>query len=158
MQFSKPAEIFSEDPTGLLEEWKKLFLIRNEVMKELEGARQKKEIGKGLEADVKIKAVPSLYRLLKKHEDGLKELFNVSNVVIDEFQTEPLRAANFNVSQDINDAFSIYVGLATGTKCARCWNFMPEVASYGIWQNVCTRCQNALTEMKIDPPQPETAQ
>jgi len=158
VQFSKPAEIFSEDPTGLLEEWKKLFLIRNEVMKELEGARQKKEIGKGLEADVKIKAVPSLYRLLKKHEDGLKELFNVSNVVIDEFQTEPLRAANFNVSQDINDAFSIYVGLATGTKCARCWNFMPEVSNYGIWQNVCTRCQNALTEMKIDPPQPETAQ
>jgi isoleucyl-tRNA synthetase len=123
-------------------------------MKELEGARQKKEIGKGLEADVKIKAVPSLYRLLKKHEDGLKELFNVSNVAIDEFQTEPLPTANFNVSQDINDGFSIYVGPASGHKCARCWNFMPEVSAYGIWQNVCTRCQSALREMGIDPPQP----
>jgi hypothetical protein len=29
---------------------------------------------------------------------------------------------------------------------------MPEVASYGIWQNVCTRCSDALTEMKIEPP------
>jgi isoleucyl-tRNA synthetase len=153
-QFPSPEEIFSEDPTGLLEEWKELFLIRNEVMKELEGARQKKEIGKGLEADVKIKAVPSLYRLLKKHEDGLKELFNVSNVAIDEFQTEPLPTANFNVSQDINDGFSIYVGPASGHKCARCWNFMPEVSAYGIWQNVCTRCQSALREMGVDPPQP----
>jgi hypothetical protein len=29
---------------------------------------------------------------------------------------------------------------------------MPEVSSYGIWPNVCTRCQSALQEMKIDPP------
>ena len=28
---------------------------------------------------------------------------------------------------------------------------MPEVANYGIWQNVCTRCHGALTEMKIQP-------
>jgi hypothetical protein len=30
---------------------------------------------------------------------------------------------------------------------------MPEVADYGIWQNVCTRCSDALHEMHIDPPQ-----
>ena len=41
---------------------------------------------------------------------------------------------------------------ASGHKCARCWNFMPEVSDYGIWQNVCTRCQAALKEMGIDPP------
>jgi hypothetical protein len=33
---------------------------------------------------------------------------------------------------------------------------MPEVSSYGTWENVCTRCQNALTEMGIEPPQPES--
>jgi hypothetical protein len=31
---------------------------------------------------------------------------------------------------------------------------MPEISSYGIWENVCTRCQGALKEMGIDPPQP----
>jgi ribosomal protein L37AE/L43A len=46
---------------------------------------------------------------------------------------------------------------ASGHKCARCWNFMPEVGDYGIWQNVCTRCQAALTEMGIAPPQPQEA-
>jgi hypothetical protein len=50
--------------------------------------------------------------------------------------------------------FAVFLSPATGTKCARCWNFMPEVADYGIWHNVCTRCHNALTEMKIAPPQP----
>jgi hypothetical protein len=30
---------------------------------------------------------------------------------------------------------------------------MPEVGNYGIWQNVCTRCAEALREMKIDPPE-----
>jgi hypothetical protein len=34
---------------------------------------------------------------------------------------------------------------------------MPEVADYGIWQNVCTRCSDALHEMHIDPPQPTEA-
>jgi len=34
---------------------------------------------------------------------------------------------------------------------------MPEVGDYGIWQNVCTRCQAALTEMGIAPPQPQEA-
>jgi hypothetical protein len=29
---------------------------------------------------------------------------------------------------------------------------MPEVSSYGIWENVCTRCQSALHEMGIEPP------
>jgi hypothetical protein len=31
---------------------------------------------------------------------------------------------------------------------------MPEVSGYGIWQNVCARCQSALKEMGIEPPQP----
>ena len=47
---------------------------------------------------------------------------------------------------------------ASGAKCARCWNFMPEVSNYGIWENVCTRCQSALKEMGIAPPQPEAAE
>jgi isoleucyl-tRNA synthetase len=42
---------------------------------------------------------------------------------------------------------------ASGYKCARCWNFMPEVSDYGIWHDVCARCQSALKEMGIAPPE-----
>jgi isoleucyl-tRNA synthetase len=80
-------------------------------------------------------------------------VFNVSSVkVVEDFGIsisrtgEPVQVAFYGDLQ-------CDVRAATGHKCARCWNFMPEVSSYGIWQNVCTRCQDALKEMKIAPPQ-----
>jgi hypothetical protein len=32
---------------------------------------------------------------------------------------------------------------------------MPRVSDYGIWHEVCDRCQSMLKEMAIAPPQPE---
>jgi len=139
-QFPKPEEVFSEEPTKLLEEWKQIFEVRDNALRVLEEARQAKRIGKGLEAELEISASGDQLALLQRHAAGLKEIVNVSKVTVvagSELQVAALPA--------------------TGTKCARCWNFMPEVASYGIWQNVCTRCSDALTEMKIDPPQPPEA-
>jgi isoleucyl-tRNA synthetase len=142
-QFPKPEEVFSEDPAALLEEWKQIFAVRDEALRTLEEARQAKRIGKGLEAELEIAASGEQLALLQRHAVGLKEIINVSGVnVIEGFAARPL---------DMVTALP-----ASGSKCARCWNFMPEVSSYGIWENVCTRCQNALTEMGIEPPQPES--
>jgi isoleucyl-tRNA synthetase len=138
--FPKPEEIFSEQPADLLEEWGQLFAIRDAAMQVLEGARKEKQIGKGLEAQLRITASDGLLTLLNRYKDGLKEIFNVSDVKIVQ-----------NSKQEIS-AFA-----ASGHKCARCWNFMPEVSDYGIWHDVCTRCQSALKEMGIDPPQAEDA-
>jgi len=76
-----------------------------------------------------------LHQLLRAHEGGLKEILNVSRVSL--FEGPELSVAALP---------------ASGTKCNRCWNFMPEVAKYGIWENVCTRCHEALTTMGIEPP------
>jgi len=134
--FPKPQEIFSEDPAPVLEEWRQLFQVRDEALRVLEEARQAKHIGKGLEAELEIAASGDLLALLQRHAAGLKEVINVSGVKV-------VAGEQLNV-----------VALpASGAKCARCWNFMPEVADYGIWKNVCTRCQGALHEMGIQPPQ-----
>jgi isoleucyl-tRNA synthetase len=135
--FPKPSEIFSEDPAGLLEEWKQLFEVRDLALRVLEEARQNKIIGKGLEAELEITASGDQLALLERHATGLKEAINVSAV---------------NVVA--GPALTVKALPASGTKCARCWNFMPVVGDYGIWRNVCTRCQSALTEMGIEPPQP----
>ena len=138
--FPKPEEIFSEDPAKLLDEWKQIFAVRDDALRALEDARQAKRIGKGLEAELEIAASGDLLRLLQRHAAGLKEIINVSAVRV------------------IEGAELAVIALpASGTKCARCWNFMPEVGAYGIWQNVCTRCHDALTEMGIAPPQTEEA-
>jgi isoleucyl-tRNA synthetase len=134
--FPKPEEIYSEDPAKLLEEWKQIFTVRDEALRVLEEARQAKRIGKGLEAELEIAASGDLLTLLQRHAAGLKEIVNVSGVNVVEGAELTVKALP-----------------ATGAKCARCWNFMPEVSDFGIWQNVCTRCQDALTEMGIEPPQ-----
>ncbi len=156
--FPKPEDIYSEDPAELLCEWKTLLLVRDEVLKGLEEDRQAKKIGKALEAEVRIFASPELTHLLRKYETSLKELFNVSNALIDSGYTETLPSGVTRVwmPTDAGD-FRTVVSLASGHKCARCWNFMPEVSDYGIWKEVCTRCQSALHEMGIEPPQAEDA-
>jgi isoleucyl-tRNA synthetase len=134
-QFPKPEEIFSEDPTASLVEWKQIFAVRDEALRVLEEDRKAKRIGKGLEAELQITAAGEQFALLERHAAGLKEIVNVSKVTVIEGPELQIKALP-----------------ASGAKCARCWNFMPEVANYGIWQNVCTRCHDALTEMKIAPP------
>jgi isoleucyl-tRNA synthetase len=155
--FPKVEEIFSEEPAKLLEEWKQLFEIRDHALRLLERAREAKVIGKGLEAKLKIVASGMQLALLQRHATGLKEILNVSNVdVVDQATlTEPhgLQVDFAGPSGSAWSSCSIEVFPATGHKCARCWNFMPVVGDYGIWQNVCTRCQSALKEMGVDPPQ-----
>jgi isoleucyl-tRNA synthetase len=134
--FPKPEEVFSEDPAKLLDEWKQLFAARDLALQALEAARQEKKIGKGLEAEIEIAATGEQLALLQSYADSLKEMINVSAVRV--VQGAELKATALP---------------ASGRKCARCWNFMPEVGNYGIWENVCTRCQSALEEMGIARPE-----
>ena len=138
--FPKPEEVFSEDPTRMLEEWKQIFGLRDAAFIQLEEARKDKRIGKGLEAELEVRVCNNLLEILRKYGSSLKEILNVSRVTIVEDHSN-----------------TVFVLPATGHKCARCWNFMPQVGDYGIWQNVCTRCQSALKEMGVAPPQPAEA-
>ncbi len=134
--FPKLEEIYAENPAQLIEEWKQIFAVRDEALRVLEEDRKAKIIGKGLEAEIRIEASNSLLDLLLRHSEGLKEILNVSRV-------EVARGKELEVT----------ASPASGAKCARCWNYMPEVSNYGIWENVCARCRSALQEMGIEPPQ-----
>ena len=149
--FPKPEEVFSEEPGPLLEEWKMLFKVREEALQHLEFSRQAKIIGKSVEADLEIRASSRWLTCLGRYStEDLKEFLNVSHVkVLD---------GSENDSPEVDFSLSTRVSAALGHKCARCWNFMPEVSSYGIWQNVCTRCQEALTEMGIARPQADAGE
>ena len=152
-QFPKPEEIFSGDVTELLEEWKKILQVRDSALSCLEEKRQAKVIGKALEADVVVHAKGELHALLRKHESHLKEVFNVSSVKVTEDFGIPISKTGEPVLLSFSGDLLCDVRPASGHKCARCWNFMPEVSDYGIWKNVCTRCHSALKEMGIHPPE-----
>jgi isoleucyl-tRNA synthetase len=139
--FPKPEELAPGDQSRILAEWQQVLSARDEVMKILEEARKDKRIGKALEARVEIAASGEQGALLGAFNalGTLKELFNVSQVTV----TVPL-------SPDV--PLSINVLPADGTKCDRCWNYMPDVSAYGAWPQVCGRCHAALEEMGIETP------
>jgi isoleucyl-tRNA synthetase len=160
-QFPEPERIFSQRPALLFDEWKILFALRENVLSTLEELRQKKVIGKALEADLEIFADGDLLALLLKNRESLKEFFNVSQVRLPHSQSSRLSEVKelANSTRVVaNMDLQAYVTPASGHKCARCWNFMPHVSNYGIWENVCDRCQNALREMGIAPPQPNSGE
>jgi isoleucyl-tRNA synthetase len=153
--FPSPDEILSDNPAYLIGEWNDLFALRDGVLLTLEELRQKKVIGKALEADVELFAKDDLLIHLRDNLPSLKEFFNVSKVRL--YHSQSSRAsevAQLTESTRVlaNMDLQAYVLPASGHKCARCWNFMPEVSNYGVWESVCTRCHEALKAMNIEPP------
>ena len=148
--FPKPEEIFSENPAKLIEEWKRLFAVRDEVFTEIEAERKQGKIGKGLDARVEIFAGPEEASLLNSLSmDALAEFFNVSAV-----EVRTAGAAEGGAATKLRATATT----APGAKCNRCWRYTEDAASYGVWQNVCGRCRSALAEMGIAPPETEGAQ
>jgi isoleucyl-tRNA synthetase len=123
---------------AILDEWQKLLAVRESVFRALEEARQKKEIGSGLEAQVRVEASVPLYELLKEHEDELRYLFIVSAV---EVMPAGDGAAGVKVA----------VSKAAGSKCGRCWNYSTHVGEDPHYPEVCERCSAVLKEMGEQP-------
>ncbi len=112
------------------EDWTTVLLVRDEVLRSLEEARRTKQIGKALEARVRITAPPSQLGVLQQLGGSLKELLNVSQV-----------------SVEAGETLHVETLPADGTKCGRCWNYRTDTAPYGPWDEVCGRCAQALESM-----------
>jgi isoleucyl-tRNA synthetase len=113
--------------TAEREKWKWLITWREQILPELEKARQTKTIGKALDAKVEI-AIPSI---LQQHadEENLRELVNVSALKILTGETQTIRVAK-----------------ADGQKCERCWHWETDVGSTPEHPTICARCVTAVKE------------
>jgi isoleucyl-tRNA synthetase len=133
--FPEVAEIVPWSVASIENDWAKLLGVRQSVMVELERMRANKEIGKGLDASVKILVSEgsALANVLMKYESSLPEFFNVSQASVQA------------VAETKNaDAAAAEVQVADGAKCARCWRVVPDVGVDGRWSEVCSRCAEAL--------------
>lgn len=52
---------------------------------------------------------------------------------------------------------TIGVSRASGTKCARCWNFSTRVGENATYPDACERCTPVLISMDFKPPAPAAA-
>ncbi len=121
-----------------LEDWSILRSVREQVLKALEEARNAKQIGVGLEAQVTLTAPESIYSVLARYKEQLRYLFIVSAVKLEQ-------SASGNGS---SPGVSIQISKAEGKKCERCWNYSTRVGEDPEYPTVCERCSAVLKEIE----------
>ena len=102
------------------------------VLKQLEDARNEKQIGSSLQAKVELTVDSETYEFLTPYLSELPFIFIVSQVELKE-----------------GESLSAKVLEADGNKCERCWNFSTKVGEYEEFPTVCDRCFEALDELDL---------
>ncbi|MFA6546313.1 MAG: isoleucine--tRNA ligase [Limisphaerales bacterium] len=120
-----------ERTTDELVLWNNLFVIRNLELEGLEEARQKKLIGKALDAKLDIVGHVNLLRPVHEYPELLRELSNVSQLSIALHDEERVDSK---------------VSKASGLKCERCWHWETEVGANAEHPTLCPRCVEAVKQ------------
>lgn len=131
----------AEDPKQQ-EDWSKLLAVRDQVLKALEEARNKKEIGKSLEAQVKVTASDPYYPVLERYKPDLRYAFIVSQVDLE-------RGPSRNGSGQL----AIEVAKAAGKECERCWNYSTRIGEDPKYPTLCERCTPVVREIESSRPE-----
>jgi isoleucyl-tRNA synthetase len=125
----------ADDPKQM-EDWVTLLAVRETTLKALEAARNAKQIGKGLEAQVKLTVADPVYSVLSRYRDHLRYLFIVSQVTLEQ-----------KPSGNGTGSVQVEVSKADGKKCERCWNYSIHVGENPSYPTICERCSAVLDEL-----------
>jgi isoleucyl-tRNA synthetase len=125
----------AEDPQ-LQEDWARLLAVRDQVLKALEEARNQKQIGKSLEAQVKVTASEPLYPVLERYQPDLRYAFIVSQVHLE------------RASRNGGGHLQVEVAKAAGKECERCWNYSTRVGEDTAYPTLCERCVPVVKELE----------
>ncbi len=140
--FPDLADIVPGSTITLLADFEPLFAIRQRALSSLERSRRDGLIGKGLDAQIGIVCGQSVMATLHRYEKALPELLNVSSVTLNHKST---------LDADGLDGVVITSGAAQGTRCERCWRYVPDVAADPRFPTVCLRCAEALEAIGYPP-------
>lgn len=121
------------------EKWTCLLVLRDEVNKALEAARNQKIIGKPLEAavTVELNGVDCAYFRENFTEEALADLCIVSEMHVSEGEGAPKTVEN-------RYGLKVTVAHAEGKKCERCWKFVGSVGSDSRHPALCARCASVV--------------
>ncbi|MGE0043362.1 MAG: class I tRNA ligase family protein, partial [Vicinamibacterales bacterium] len=116
----------------LVERWSAIGGVRDQVNVALEQQRRDKVITGSLSAQVTVTAGGGLLALLRAYQTELPTIFGVSQVTLAEGPA--------------GDAVGVEVAKADGTRCDRCWRYVPSVSDDPRVAGLCERCVDALAE------------
>jgi len=114
--------------------WDKMFLLRSDILRELEKARVAKLIGAPLEARVTLGTEDdSLRTFIQSFPEKLETILIVSEVRL-------LQRGGFGTPGGNFPNLSIQIERAPYQKCERCWNFRPSVGKSKRHPKLCEPC------------------
>lgn len=129
-----------QDFTGfdqMREKWDRFMLLRDDVMKALEDARNEKGIKKNLHASIKVYADEADASLLQS-SGNLAQLFITSSAqVAGAVKDAPEEAVSY-------DHVSVLVERAEGETCERCWTVTTEIGTDEQHPTLCPRCTDIV--------------
>ena len=126
-----------EEAAELRDQFATLLLIRDDVLKALEVARNEKIIGKSLEAKVTIYVPEQYENVLKANDIDFAQFFIVSKFTESNVATAPAQALKL-------DTVSVLVEKADGEKCERCWTISETVGMDEAHPEICVRCADVV--------------
>ena len=116
----------------LLENWGKFMNLRNDVLKALEDARNKKLIGKSFEAAVTIYPDKETKAMLDDLDDDFRQILIISKLTIADGEAP-------EYAEKLNNA-SIVVEHAEGEVCPRCRMIRTDIGEDPKLPKLCGRC------------------
>ncbi|MXS84382.1 isoleucine--tRNA ligase [Nitrosomonas sp. HPC101] len=120
-----------EDTRVLVQRWQQLRELRARVLKQLEDARIRGEIGSSLAATVKIYSTGENYALLNSLGEDLRFVLITSEVHLQYVDS---------VAEE-----TIVVTASPHQKCERCWHYRQDVGSIADHPSLCSRCVSNLS-------------
>ena len=118
--------------------WQIIFEVRQAVLKVLEEAREKGQIGSGLEAKVQIYCQTKTHQALSLLEDELRFVLITSEATLHSSASMPAHAQTFDLS--LNEKVSVTINKSEHKKCARCWHLRADVGDCRQHPELCARC------------------
>ncbi|ERJ13614.1 isoleucine--tRNA ligase [Haloplasma contractile] len=127
----KPIEIAEDE--ALKQRYDQFLILRRDILKALEEARNKKIIGKSFNAKLTIYPNDELVHLLNQLDANFQQIFIVSQFEQKTFDEAPETAMTF-------EQVKVLVEPALGHTCARCWQIVENVNE----DEICSRCEEVI--------------
>jgi len=118
-------------------DWPRLMALRSGVLKKLEEARVRGEIGAPLEAEVDIYVPREEYDALNALKSELRFFLITSEARL---HTLDVATEEEKASTSLIDGRLILVRPTDAQKCVRCWHRRPEVGHRAEHPEICDRC------------------
>jgi isoleucyl-tRNA synthetase len=127
------ARLPEDQPLLTRDYWTQVLAVKSAVNKQIEEARNRKEVGSGLSAEVELFVSPALHELLTPLGDELRFVLITS--------AARLRAGDEAGGSETDvEGLRVAVLASAHSKCARCWHYRADVGSHADHPDICARC------------------